>query len=41
VISGFPYNEGKPVVGSAWPYDDEGKLNHVGFTSSFAANELH
>jgi ATP-dependent DNA ligase len=36
VVGGFRYNEGKPVVGSLLLglYDDEGKLNHVGFTSS-------
>ena len=41
VIGGFRYNEGKPVVGSLLLglYDDEGKLNHVGFTSSLATRE--
>jgi ATP-dependent DNA ligase len=41
VVGGFRYNEGKPVVGSLLLglYDDEGKLNHVGFTSSLAARE--
>jgi ATP-dependent DNA ligase len=36
VVGGFRYNEGKPVVGSLLLglYDDEGKLNHVGFTSN-------
>jgi ATP-dependent DNA ligase len=36
VVGGFRYNEGKPVVGSLLLglYDDAGKLNHVGFTSS-------
>ena len=36
VVGGFRYNEGKPVVGSLLLglYDGEGKLNHVGFTSS-------
>jgi ATP-dependent DNA ligase len=36
VVGGFRYNEGKPVVGSLLLglYDDDGKLNHVGFTSS-------
>ncbi len=36
VVGGFRYNEGKPVVGSLLLglYDDEGLLNHVGFTSS-------
>ena len=41
VVGGFRYNEGKPVVGSLLLglYDDEGKLHHVGFTSSIAASE--
>ena len=36
VVGGFRYNEGKPVVGSLLLglYDDDGMLNHVGFTSS-------
>ena len=36
VVGGFRYNEGKDVVGSLLLglYDDEGKLDHVGFTSS-------
>ena len=36
VVGGFRYNEGKPVAGSLLLglYDDGGKLNHVGFTSS-------
>jgi ATP-dependent DNA ligase len=36
VVGGFRYNEGKPVVGSLLLglYDQNGKLNHVGFTSS-------
>jgi len=36
VVGGFRYNEGKPVVGSLLLglYDDEGRLNHVGFTST-------
>ena len=36
VVGGFRYNEGKPVVGSLLLglYDDDGKLNHVGFTST-------
>jgi ATP-dependent DNA ligase len=36
VVGGFRYNEGKPVVGSLLLglYDDNGLLNHVGFTSS-------
>ena len=39
VVGGFRYNEGKPVVGSLLLglYDDDGKLNHVGFTSSSRA----
>jgi ATP-dependent DNA ligase len=38
VVGGFRYNEGKPVVGSLLLglYDSDGKLNHVGFTSSIA-----
>jgi len=40
-VGGFRYNEGKPVVGSLLLglYDDDGKLNHVGFTSSLATRE--
>ena len=36
VVGGFRYNKGKPVVGSLLLglYDEEGKLGHVGFTSS-------
>jgi ATP-dependent DNA ligase len=36
VVGGFRYNEGKPVVGSLLLglYDDNGSLNHVGFTSN-------
>ena len=36
VVGGFRYNEGKPMVGSLLLglYDGDGKLNHVGFTSS-------
>jgi ATP-dependent DNA ligase len=39
VVGGFRYNEGKPVVGSLLLglYDDNGKLNHVGFTSNIPA----
>jgi ATP-dependent DNA ligase len=35
VVGGFRYNEGKPVVGSLLLglYDDNGRLNHVGFTT--------
>jgi ATP-dependent DNA ligase len=41
VVGGFRYNEGKPVVGSLLLglYDDDGKLNHVGFTSSIASED--
>ena len=41
VVGGFRYNEGKPVVGSLLLglYDDDGKLNHVGFTSSIARDD--
>jgi ATP-dependent DNA ligase len=37
VVGGFRYAEGKKVVGSLLLglYDNEGLLNHVGFTSSF------
>jgi ATP-dependent DNA ligase len=36
VVGGFRYNEGKSVVGSLLLglYDDNGRLNHVGFTSN-------
>jgi ATP-dependent DNA ligase len=36
VVGGFRFNEGKKVAGSLLLglYDDEGKLNHVGFTST-------
>jgi ATP-dependent DNA ligase len=36
VVGGFRYNEGEPVVGSLLLglYNDEGKLDHVGFTSN-------
>jgi ATP-dependent DNA ligase len=39
VVGGFRYNEGRPLVGSLLLglYDDEGRLNHVGFTSGIAA----
>jgi ATP-dependent DNA ligase len=38
VVGGFRYNEGKDVVGSLLLglYDDNGLLDHVGFTSSIA-----
>jgi ATP-dependent DNA ligase len=41
VVGGFRYNEGKKVVGSLLLglYDNEGLLNHVGYTSSIAARE--
>jgi ATP-dependent DNA ligase len=41
VVGGFRYNEGKPVVGSLLLglYDEDGKLHHVGFTSSIARED--
>jgi ATP-dependent DNA ligase len=41
VVGGFRYNEGKPVVGSLLLglYDDNGRLNHVGFTSTIKRTE--
>jgi len=41
VVGGFRYNEGKPVVGSLLLglYDNEGKLNHVGFTSNIPRDD--
>ena len=41
VIGGFRYGTGKKVVGSLLLglYDDAGLLDHVGFTSAFAADE--
>jgi ATP-dependent DNA ligase len=41
VVGGFRHNEGKPVVGSLLLglYDDDGKLNHVGFTSTLPAQD--
>jgi ATP-dependent DNA ligase len=41
VVGGFRYNEGTKVVGSLLLglYDDEGLLDHVGFTSSLRAAE--
>lgn len=41
VVGGFRYNEGKKTVGSLLLglYDDDGRLNHVGFTSSLKAEE--
>ena len=41
VVGGFRYAEKKPVVGSLLLglYDDQGKLNHVGFTSAIPAKE--
>jgi ATP-dependent DNA ligase len=41
VVGGFRYNEGKPMVGSLLLglYDRDGKLKHVGFTSSIPAQD--
>lgn len=41
VVGGFRYAAKKPVVGSLLLglYDEKGLLNHVGFTSAFAASE--
>jgi ATP-dependent DNA ligase len=41
VVGGFRYNEGKRVVGSLLLglYDDAGRLNHVGFTSTIKRDE--
>ena len=41
VVGGFRYAEKKPLVGSLLLglYDDEGLLNHVGFTSAIPAKE--
>ena len=41
VVGGFRFNEGKPVVGSLLLglYDGDGKLHHVGFTSSIPAED--
>jgi ATP-dependent DNA ligase len=41
VGGGFRYNEGKPVMGSLLLglYDDKGRLNHVGFTSTIKRAE--
>lgn len=41
VVGGFRYLEKKPLVGSLLLglYDEQGKLNHVGFTSSIKADE--
>jgi ATP-dependent DNA ligase len=41
VVGGFRYNEGKPVVGSLLLglYDDNGLLNHVGFTSNIPRDD--
>ena len=41
VVGGFRYAEKKKVVGSLLLglYDDEGRLNHVGFTSAIPARE--
>ena len=41
VVGGFRYNEGKPVVGSLLLglYNDDGLLDHVGFTSTIARED--
>ena len=41
VVGGFRYAEGKKVVGSLLLglYDDQGRLNHVGFTSALKAED--
>jgi ATP-dependent DNA ligase len=41
VVGGFRYSEGNKTIGSLLLglYDDEGLLNHVGFTSSFSAQD--
>jgi ATP-dependent DNA ligase len=41
VVGGFRYAEGKKVVGSLLLglYDDQGLLNHVGFTSAISSKE--
>lgn len=41
VVGGFRYNEGKKTVGSLLLglYDDDGLLDHVGFTSSLKSSE--
>ena len=41
VVGGFRYGTGKPLVGSLLLglYDENGLLNHVGFTSGLAAAE--
>ncbi|HEX3440978.1 MAG TPA: ATP-dependent DNA ligase [Pseudolabrys sp.] len=41
VVGGFRYNEGKKTVGSLLLglYDEQGLLNHVGFTSSLKSDE--
>src|SRR5437660_10522687 len=41
VVGGFRYEEKKRVVGSLLLglYDDQGLLNHVGFTSAITAKE--
>ena len=41
VVGGFRYASGKPIVGSLLLglYDDGGKLNHVGYTSSLSLDE--
>lgn len=41
VVGGFRYLEKQPLIGSLLLglYDDEGKLDHVGFTSSFQSKD--
>jgi ATP-dependent DNA ligase len=41
VVGGFRYNEGKPTVGSLLLglYDDDGLLDHVGFTSALKGED--
>jgi ATP-dependent DNA ligase len=41
VVGGFRYSEGKKTVGSLLLglYDEQGLLNHVGFSSSFSAKD--
>ncbi|HVZ50507.1 MAG TPA: ATP-dependent DNA ligase [Pseudolabrys sp.] len=41
VVGGFRYNEGRPTVGSLLLglYNDEGLLDHVGFTSTIKSTE--
>ncbi len=41
VVGGFRYASGSRDIGSLLPgsYNDEGKLDHIGFTSAIAAHE--